>query len=89
MNDLREMGHHAVRGTKKMPQIKEKREIRLKDTAVAIGAPMKPRRIGSGPQTGRIVNDGIRDQKEEQTKEVIEQDIYGSHNEDDPRWDVK
>jgi hypothetical protein len=36
----------------------EKREIRLKDIAVAIGAPMKPRRIGSGPHTGWKVNVG-------------------------------
>jgi hypothetical protein len=34
----------------------EKRDIRLKDIAVAIGAPMKPSRIGSGPHTGRKVN---------------------------------
>jgi len=48
----------------------EKREIRLKDIAVAIGAPMKPRRIGSGPHTGRRVNHGIREKvKGEETNQ--------------------
>jgi hypothetical protein len=64
VNDFREMGHHAVRGTKKTPYMIEKREIRLKDIAVAIGAPMKPRRIGSGPHTGWKVNDGITEKGE-------------------------
>jgi hypothetical protein len=38
----------------------ERREIRLKDMAVAIGAPMKPRQIGSGPQTVWRVDLGIK-----------------------------
>jgi hypothetical protein len=29
----------------------EQNEMRLKEIAVAIGAPMKPNRMGSGPQT--------------------------------------
>jgi hypothetical protein len=35
----------------------DNREIKLKDIAVAIGAPMKPRRSGSGPHTGREINE--------------------------------
>lgn len=48
------MGYHAVRGTKKMPYTMDASEIRLNETAVAIGAPMKPSRIDSGPHTTRV-----------------------------------
>ena len=49
----------------------EEKEIKLKDIAVAIGAPMKPRRIDSGPHTGWSVNGGIK-KKKKRTKKVIE-----------------
>ena len=49
---LRENGCQAVRGTKRIPYAMEEIEIKLKEIAVASGAPIKPRAIGSGPQTG-------------------------------------
>jgi hypothetical protein len=47
----RENGCQAVRGTKKIPYAIEEIEIKLKEIAVANGAPIKPRAMGSGPQT--------------------------------------
>jgi hypothetical protein len=48
----------------------ERREIRLKEMTVAIGAPMKPRRIGSGPQTGwkYDFNHGIRNKEKNEPR---------------------
>ena len=51
MNALEEIGAHAVRGTRKIPYAIEQIEIRLKEMAVAIGAPMKPNPKGLGPHT--------------------------------------
>jgi hypothetical protein len=47
----RTTGCHAVVGAKNMPYITDIREIKLKEIEVAIGAPIKPRRIGPGPHT--------------------------------------
>jgi len=47
----REKGCQAVLGTKKIPYTIEAAEIKLKEIAVASGAPIKPRAIGSGPHT--------------------------------------
>ena len=47
------MGAHAVRGTRKTPYATEQIEIRLKEMAVAMGAPMKPSPKGLGPHTVR------------------------------------
>ncbi len=47
----REKGCQAVLGTKKIPYTMDAIEIKLKDIAVARGAPTKPRAKGSGPQT--------------------------------------
>ena len=44
-------------GTKKIPYTIEEIEIKLKEMAVASGAPIKPRLIGSGPHTGAKVSD--------------------------------
>jgi len=48
----RETGHQAVLGIKKTPYMIEEIAIKLKEIAVASGAPMKPRAMGAGPQTG-------------------------------------
>ena len=53
VNALEEMGAHAVRGTKKTPYAIEQMEMRLKEMAVAMGAPMKPNPKGLGPHTVR------------------------------------
>ena len=53
MNALEEIGAHAVRGTRKTPYTMEQIEIRLKEMAVAMGAPMKPNPKGLGPHTIR------------------------------------
>jgi len=47
----REKGCQAVLGTKKTPYTMEAIEIKLKDMAVASGAPINPRAKGSGPHT--------------------------------------
>jgi len=41
-----------VVGIKKTPYMIEEIAIKLKEIAVASGAPMKPRAMGAGPQTG-------------------------------------
>ena len=51
MNALEEIGAHAVRGTKTTPYTMEQTEMRLKEMAVAMGAPMKPDPKGLGPHT--------------------------------------
>ena len=51
MNALEEIGVHAVRGTKRTPYTTEQTEIRLKEMAVAMGAPMNPNLKGLGPHT--------------------------------------
>jgi tRNA(Ser,Leu) C12 N-acetylase TAN1 len=51
MKPRRESGCQAVLGTNRIPYAKDKSETRLKEIADAIGAPIKPRRIGSGPHT--------------------------------------
>jgi hypothetical protein len=51
VNALDEIGAHAVRGAKKTPYAIEQIEIRLKEIAVAMGAPMKPNPKGLGPHT--------------------------------------
>jgi len=48
----REKGCQAVLGTKKIPYAMEEIAIKLKEIAVASGAPMKPSAMGSGPHTG-------------------------------------
>ena len=53
MNALDEIGAHAVRGARKTPYRTEQIEIRLKEIAVAMGAPMKPSPKGLGPHTVR------------------------------------
>ena len=53
MNALEVMGVHAVRGTRKTPYTIEQIEMRLKEMAVAIGAPIKPNPKGLGPHTVR------------------------------------
>jgi len=53
VNALEEIGAHAVRGTKRTPYAIEQTEIRLKEMAVAMGAPMKPNPKGLGPHTVR------------------------------------
>jgi len=53
VNALEEIGAHAVRGTKRRPYTIEQTEIRLKEMAVAMGAPMKPNPKGLGPHTVR------------------------------------
>ena len=50
---MEEIGAHAVGGTQKTPYTTEQTEIRLKEIAVAIGAPMKPNPKGLGPHTIR------------------------------------
>jgi hypothetical protein len=45
----REKGCQAVLGTKNIPYTTEAIEIKLKEIAVASGAPIKPRAMGSGP----------------------------------------
>jgi hypothetical protein len=47
----REKGCQAVLGTKNIPYTTEQIEIRLKEMAVASGAPIKPKAMGSGPHT--------------------------------------
>jgi len=51
VNAPEDMGAHAVRGTRKTPYAIEQIEIRLKEMAVAMGAPMKPSPKGLGPHT--------------------------------------
>ena len=53
MNALDEIGAQAVRGAIKTPYTTEQIEIRLKEMAVAMGAPMKPSPKGLGPHTVR------------------------------------
>ena len=53
VNALEEMGAHAVRGTRKTPYAIEQIEMRLKEMAVAMGAPIKPNPKGFGPHTVR------------------------------------
>lgn len=53
VNALEEMGAHAVRGTRQTPYTIEQIEMRLKEMAVAMGAPMKPSPKGLGPHTVR------------------------------------
>ena len=53
VNAFEEMGAHAVRGTRNTPYAIEQTEIRLKEMAVAMGAPMKPNPKGFGPHTVR------------------------------------
>ena len=53
MNALEETGAHAVRGAKRTPYTMKQMEIRLKEMAVAMGAPMKPNPKGLGPHTVR------------------------------------
>lgn len=56
MKVLLENGYHAVFGTKNTPYIIEAKVIRLKEMAVASGAPLKPRLKGAGPQTANPLN---------------------------------
>lgn len=51
-------------GTKKIPYMIEEIEIKLKEIAVASGAPINPRAIGSGPHTGAKVSDELFTSKE-------------------------
>lgn len=51
------MGCQAVLGTKKIPYMIEAIEIKLKEIAVASGAPINPRAMGSGPHTSAKVSD--------------------------------
>jgi hypothetical protein len=45
------MGDQAVLGATNRPYPREAKDMRLNEMPVARGAPLKPRRIGSGPQT--------------------------------------
>jgi len=53
----REKGCQAVCGTKKNPYTIEAIEIKLNEIAVASGAPINPRAIGSGPHTGAKISE--------------------------------
>ena len=53
VNALEEIGVHAVFGATNTPYAIEQTEIRLKEMAVAMGAPMKPNPKGLGPHTVR------------------------------------
>ena len=54
VNALEEIGAQAVRGTKITPYTMEQTEMRLKEMAVAMGAPMNPNPKGLGPHTVRL-----------------------------------
>ena len=59
--------------------------MRLNEIAVAIGAPMKPRRIGSGPQTGMTDQHDQKEGEEKLTKKIIQYCIHGGYAHDDTR----
>ena len=72
-------------GTKKIPYTIEEIEIKLKEMAVASGAPIKPRLIGLGPHTGAKVSDEYFTSKERRvdTKKVVENHVDGRNDKDD------
>jgi len=57
VNMRRERGYQALAGVKNIPYTIDIREMRLKEMAVAMGAPMKPRRNGPGPHTGSEIGE--------------------------------
>jgi hypothetical protein len=58
------MGCQAVLGTKKIPYMIEAIEIKLKETAVASGAPINPRAMGSGPHTVAKVSECLTSKRD-------------------------
>ena len=77
-------------GTKKIPYTIEAIDIKLKEIAVASGAPIKPRLIGLGPHTvPRSVMNTLRQKKRLDTKKVVENHVDGRNDDDDLGWDRK
>ena len=59
-------------------------EIKLKDIAVASGAPINPRAMGSGPHTGAKVSDESYVKKRRlYTKKVVKNHVYRRDHEND------
>jgi hypothetical protein len=87
VNIFPEIGCHAVFGAKKIPYITDNVAIRLKEMAVAIGAPIKPRENICGPQTDDIFSSSYKMRKtKRQTKQIIQGDIYRSYNHNNSGW---
>ena len=61
-------------------------EIKLKDIAVARGAPTKPRATGSGPQTRVLKVSCDQDEGSHFTENVVEDCIDWRNDEDDLGW---
>lgn len=68
-----------------MPYITDEIEIRLKDIEVAIGAPIKPILMGSGPHTRRLSELPIEMKNTHKaiTKNVIQECVDWRHDQDD------
>jgi len=69
----------------------DRSKMRLNEMAVAIGAPMNPRRIGSGPQTNDIQESTNLPIKKsgDLTKGVVKYGIDWCYNEDNASWNGK
>jgi hypothetical protein len=94
VNALDEIGAHAVRGARKTPYTIEQIEIRLKEMAVAMGAPMKPRPQGLGPHTVRWpgIQSGFArafDGDRGHTQEIVQDDVDRRDEKDDPSGSIK
>ena len=71
----------------------DRMEIRLNEMAVAIGAPMNPSRIGSGPHTGASGRSMSKREREgiveetfaRRTKEVVQYRVHRRDPKDDSR----
>ena len=77
-------------GTKKIPYMIEEIEIKLKEIAVASGAPINPSAIGSGPHTGAKVSDvSYVKKRRPNTKKVVKNRVDRRDHEDDLSRDRK
>jgi hypothetical protein len=68
----------------------EEIEIKLKEIAVASGAPIKPRAIGLGPHTvAKVSGEYLRIKGRLDTKKVVKNHVDWRNDEDDLSWDRK
>ena len=65
--------------------------MRLKENAVAMGAPMNPSCIGFGPQTIQTRESGayLKHFSGRHTEQIVEESIYWRHSKDDSGGDCK
>jgi hypothetical protein len=81
-----------VLGTKKIPYAMEAIEIKLKEIAVASGAPIKPRAKDSGPHTGakvKVSANLLRHKGRPDTKKVVKDHVDGRNNDNNLGWNRK